>query len=109
MRYILVVFIAAMLVGCSMQSRLNKQFMGKDEHYLESHFDLPKQTLNHEFHRVILFTRTEQLPATTISQGKHTLDNLQSPSSRKTEKFIFYLDENGLVIRCEHQISYNKE
>ncbi|WP_430973740.1 hypothetical protein [Sunxiuqinia rutila] len=105
-----ILFILIIAAGCSMQSKLNRDFKGERiEKVTEEFSNLPlsKIPMNNG-HTKYIFTREERLPETTISQGTKSLDPMSSPAVTKVEQFIFIVDENELIINTQYNSSYKR-
>ena len=106
--FFIIVFIA--LSACGIQSQLNKTFRGQDLAFIEQKLNMKASDIHKTANGLskAVFIKTENLGATTISQGQGTLDPITSPPVEKTEYFIFVLDENGQVIKSEYKTEYER-
>ena len=106
----LLIILCIAFSACGMQSHLNRTLVGKDLSQVEQYL---KMKVSHVYEigngqSKAVFTKKESLRATTISQGKGTLDPITSPSVDKTEHFIFILDQNGKVLKSEYEKQYQR-
>lgn len=107
-RLLLQIGLFASLLSCSVQSGLNRQFIGKDKTELDNHFGQRGTIVHLGTLQYVEYTKTEQLKSMEISKGVTTLDPMISPAVEKTQKYIFYLDPAGKVTSCKYESEYKK-
>lgn len=108
-KYLLLTAAIASLISCSVQSKMTKQFVGKDKTELYNYFGqrgaiIPLSADK----RYVVYTQTKHLKSATINKGVTTLDPMVSPSVQKNQKYTFYLDKNDKVTECKYDLDYQK-
>ena len=95
--------------ACSVQSKLNRQFKGKDKTELDNYFGQKGIIIPlSDEKQYVVYTQSKHLKSTTINKGVTTLDPMISPSVEKKQKYTFYLDKSGKVIDCKYDLEYQK-
>ena len=108
-RYFIIVTILLSVLSCSVQNKLNHQFIGQDKKALDEYFEQTGIVVPISAERqMVVYTYSKALPSITINKGVTTLDPMVSPSVQKTQKFTFYLDKNGKVTECKYDLSYQQ-
>lgn len=88
---------------------MSKEFMGKDKTYLDNYYGQKGAVLTFPSgEKAIVYTKTKNLKSTPINKGVTTLDPMVSPSMQKKERFIYFIDEAGKVVRCKYEMEYNR-
>ena len=110
-RILTLVILVFLTVSCSMQAKLNRDFKGEQLNVVEKTFtDLPSSKIPlRNGNSKIIFTKESFLGATTINQGEATMDPIKSPPVKKTEQFIFIVDQNGMVLSTEYETNYQQQ
>jgi len=110
LQYFLLIIIVFSFFSCSVQSKLSRQFKGKDKTELDNYFgekgsivQLPGNI------QYVAYTRLTRLNGIDISKGVTTLDPMTSPPVKKIQKYLFYLDQAGKVTGCKYDIEYERE
>ena len=105
--YIIVAVVLTVMLSCSVQSKLNRQFVGKTKSELDQYFGQKGATVSlpNEL-QYVEYTRSKMLKSTEINKGVTTLDPMVSPSVEKKQKFIFYLNKEGKVTDCKYDLEY---
>ena len=107
---LITVLLFVLFASCGVQSQLNRTLNGKDLAYLENNF---KQKANRvqpleNGQTKVIFVVDKTLNPTTINQGVGTLDPITSPPVKKTEYYIFLLDETGKVVDSDYEKEYER-
>lgn len=106
-RYLIVIIAFFTMLSCSVQSKLNKQFIGKDKTVLDKYYGQNGVIVPLSADKqVVTYTQSKTLRSTAINKGVTTLDPMISPSVQKRQKFIFYLNKEGKVIDCKYDLEY---
>ena len=97
------------LWGCSVQSKLMRQYKGKSEKELVLGLGKPSQIEKGEGNQKIdIYVKKKALKAAMINTGAFQYDRFESPRSVKTEIFKYYLNSSGVVEDITYEVSYER-
>ena len=97
------------LVGCTVQSKLMRQYKGKSEKELVLGLGNPTKTEKVEGNqKVDIYVKKKALKAAMINTGSFQYDRFESPRSVKTETYTFYLNSSGVVENVTYDIRYER-
>ena len=97
------------LAGCSIQSKLNREYKGKTAEELMLSMGRPTRIEPLTAGRKIeIYEKSKFLKPTPINTGQFQYDKFESPKAIKTEIYKFYLDSNGVVEKVECEVSYER-
>ena len=97
------------LTGCSIQSKLRRDFNGKTEKELVLAKGKPTFVEKGDGgQKVDIYVKKKALKAAMINTGAFQYDRFESPKSVKTETFKFFLNTSGVVENVTYDISYER-
>ena len=97
------------LLGCSVQSKLMRQYKGKTEKELVLGLGKPSQIEKGDGNQKIdIYVKKKALKAAMINTGAFQYDRFESPRSVKTETFKYYLNASGVVENVTYEVSYER-
>lgn len=97
------------LTGCSVQSRLVRDYKGKTQEELMLQMGRPTRTETLTGGRKIyIYEKSKFLKAAAINTGQFQYDRFESPKAIKNEIFKFYINAHGLVDDMKYEVSYGR-
>jgi len=97
------------LCGCSVQSKMMRQYKGKSEKELVLSLGKPTQIEKGEKNQKIdIYVKKKALKAAMINTGAFQYDRFESPRSVKTEIFKYYLNSSDVVEDITYEVSYER-
>ena len=95
--------------GCSVQSKMMRQYKGKSEKELVLGLGKPSRTEKGEGNQKIdIYVKKKALKAAMINTGAFQYDRFESPRSVKTETFKYYLNGSGVVENMTYEVNYER-
>ena len=97
------------LTGCSVQSKLNREYKGKTADELMIGRGRPTRIEPLTAGRKIeIYEKSKFLKSVPINTGQFRYDKFDSPKALKTEIYKFFLDSNGKVENVTYEVSYDR-
>ena len=95
------------LVGCSVQSKLIRNYKGKtqEELILEKGKPTSVETLSGG-RKINIYAKSKYLRAAAINTGQFQYDRFESPKATKNEIYRFYINAQGVIEDVKYEFSY---
>lgn len=104
MKKLLFVFFVLSLFGCSMQQQLSGKYEGKGVEVLYSQMGEPKmKEAMGNGNTLFIYEKETLVKQTTIGTGRMTYDQRVSPSFIKVERYIFEVDNQGIIVKSNYK------
>ena len=95
--------------GCSIQSKLIRDYKGKTQEELMLSMGRPTRVETVAGGRKIdIYEKSKFLKAAPISTGQFQYDRFESPKAIKNEIYRFYLNANGVIDDVKYEVSYER-
>ncbi len=96
-------------VSCSIQSKLNRTYIGKNESFVISKMGEPTRIEKLTGgDKIDVYEKTADLKPVPINTGGFRYDPLESPPSTKIERYWFKISSKGLVENVKYEVSYQR-
>ena len=106
MVYLMIIFL---VTACSVQSKLNKKYMGKSFLEVMEVMGAPTNIENLVGGGTVrIYTKKEMLKETPINTGQFQYDKFNSPKVLKTDITEFYVDPDGIVKNIKYSSEFSK-
>lgn len=97
------------LAGCSVQSKMNRDYRGKTQEELLLGMGRPTRVEPLAGGRKIdIYEKSKFLKPAPINTGQFQYDKFESPKSVKTEIFKFYFNPQGVIEDVKYEVSYER-
>ena len=97
------------LAGCSVQSKLIRNYKGKTQEELRLEMGKPTRVETIANGRIMnIYEKSKFLKAAAINTGQFQYDRFESPKAIKTEIFRFYLNSSGVIEDVKYEYSYKR-
>ena len=97
------------LAGCSVQSKLNRNYKGKTQEELMLKMGRPTSVENLAGGRKVnIYEKSKFLKAAAINTGQFQYDRFESPKAVKTEISRFYLNKDGVIEDVKYEVKYER-
>jgi hypothetical protein len=108
-KYYLFILIFFLLSGCSVQSKLSRQYKGKTEAYLIQQFGKPVSVVKlQQNKKEDIFEKRTHLRKAPINTGQFQYDPFESPSTDKVETYVFTINASGIVESVQYDYRYER-
>lgn len=108
-RLLITIIFILFVTSCSIQSRMNHKFNGKDKSSLDAYFKQKGTIVTLPGNiKYVEYSQTKQLESIEIGKGGTTLDPMNSPAVEKNQRYTFYLDANNKVTSCKYEREYKR-
>lgn len=105
----LFMFLVVMLTDCSVESKLNRNYMGKSFTEVIDHMGAPTNVENLVGGGTIRsYVKKVMLKETPINTGQFQYDTFYSPKVLKSEITQFYVNQGGKVTQIKYGCEYSK-
>ena len=105
----LFLFLVVMLTECSVESKLNRNYLGKSFIEVIDHMGAPSTVENLVGGGTIRsYVKKVMLKETPINTGQFQYDTFYSPKVLKSEITQFYVNQDGKVTQIKHSYEYSK-
>jgi hypothetical protein len=95
------------LSGCSIQSKLNRDYKGKTQEELMIRMGRPTRVEAVAGGRKIdIYEKSKFLKTAAINTGQFQYDRFESPKAIKNETYKFYFNAQGVIDDVKYEISY---
>jgi len=102
-------FVIALMVSCSMNANLSRKYEGKGVEVLYKELGSPKSVRDlGDGTKLFEYEKETFVKETTFGTGRGTLDPKISPSFVKVETYWFKVDNNGIVVQTDYQKRIDK-
>lgn len=106
---IAILFVVLMLSGCSIETKLNRNFKGKSFSEVMAVMGAPTTTENLVGGGTLrTYQKKEMLRETPINTGQFQYDSFNSPKVLKTEITQFKVDQEGVVTEIKYSSEFSK-
>ncbi len=106
---VLILLIVALTAGCSVESKLNRNYKGKSFTEVMDHMGAPTIVENLVGGGTLRsYEKKIMLRETPINTGQFQYDTFNSPKVLKTEITRFLVDPSGLVKEIKYSCAYSK-
>lgn len=97
------------LAGCSVQSKLIRNYKGKTQEELMLTMGRPTRVETYTDGRKInIYETSKFLKAAAINTGQFQYDRFESPKALKTEIYKFYFNAQGVIEDVKYEVSYER-
>jgi len=97
------------LAGCSVQSKLNREYKGKTHDDLMLGMGRPTRVEPLPGGRKIeIYEKSKFLKPAPINTGQFQYDKFESPKAIKNEVYKFYFSAKGLIEEVKCEVSYER-
>ena len=98
------------LIGCSTQSKLIREYKGKThEELMRSAMGRPTRVETADGGRKIdIYEKSKFLKAATINTGQFQYDKFESPKVIKIEVYKFFLNPSGVIEDVKYDVRYER-
>ena len=97
------------LAGCSVQSKLNREYKGKTHDDLMLGMGRPTRVEPLPGGRKIeIYEKSKFLKPTPINTGQFQYDKFESPKAVKTEVYMFYFNSLGVIEDVKYEVKYER-
>ena len=97
------------LAGCSVQSKLSREYMGKTHEELMLGLGRPTSVEPLSGGRKIeIYEKSKFLKPTPINTGSFQYDKFESPKAIKTEVYKFFFNSKGLIEDVKCEVTYER-
>ena len=105
----LFMFLVVMLTECSVESKLNRNYIGKSFIEVIDHMGAPTNVENLVGGGTIrTYVKKVMLKETPINTGQFQYDTFYSPKVLKSEITQFYVNQDGKVTQIKYGCEYSK-
>ena len=95
--------------GCSVQSKLNREYVGRSEELLIKNMGKPTSVVQLPNNKKQdIFEKSTKLRSTPINTGQFQYDRLESPETTKAESFKFTINAGGIIEKVQYEYQYYK-
>ena len=112
MRIRLIIILLGLMIGfggCSVQSKLIRNYKGKTQEELMLTMGRPTRVETFTDGRKInIYETSKFLKAAAINTGQFQYDRFESPKAIKNEIYKFYLNTNGVIEDVKYEVSYER-
>lgn len=103
------IMLTALLTGCSVESKLNRQYKGKSFMEVMNDKGAPTQIENLVGGGTLRIYETKKLlKETPINTGQFQYDTFNSPKVLKTDVIQFYVTPSGIVTEVKYSSEYSR-
>lgn len=104
---ILLGLIVWLVIGCSVQRKLIREYKGKTQEELILDKGRPTRVETADGVRKInIYEKSTFLKAAAINTGQFQYDRFESPKTVKTEIYKFYINASGVIEDVRYEVSY---
>lgn len=105
----LIMFLIVFLTGCSVESKLNRNYKGKSFAFVMDRLGAPTNVEQLVGGGTIRsYVKKVMLKETPINTGQFQYDTFYSPKVLKSEVMQFYVNQNGQVTEIKYVCEYSK-
>ena len=112
MRTRLIIFLLGLMIGlsgCSVQSKLNRNYKGKTQEELMLKMGRPTSVESLAGGRKVnIYVKSKFLKAAAINTGQFQYDKFESPKAVKTETSRFYPNKDGVIEEVKYEVKYER-
>ncbi len=103
------IMLTALLTGCSVESKLNRQYKGKSFMEVMNDKGAPTRIENLVGGGTLRIYETKKmLKETPINTGQFQYDTFNSPKVLKTDVIQFYVTPSGIVTEVKYSSEYSR-
>jgi hypothetical protein len=108
-KWVLFMFIVVFLTGCSVESKLNRNYKGKSFALVMDHMGAPTNVEQRIGGGTIRsYVKKSMLKETPINTGQFQYDTFNSPKVLKSEITQFYVNQDGKVNEIKYSCEYTR-
>jgi hypothetical protein len=101
---LIIFFLAALLVSCSMNTGLSRKYEGKGVEVLYKELGSPKLVRDlGDGTKLFEYEKETFVKETEFGTGRGTLDPKISPAFIKVETYWFKVDKNGIIVQADYK------
>lgn len=106
---IFLILVIMNLVSCSVQSKLNRTYTGKNEEFLIENLGKPVTVYRlGKGEKVDVYEKKKRLSKTPINTGRFQYDSFDSPQATKIETFKFLINSSGTIKEVQYECRYER-
>jgi hypothetical protein len=106
---LIIIFVLALMVSCSMTSKLSNKYVGRGVELLYKELGYPKTVSEmSNGNKLFEYEKETFIRQTEIGTGRGTLDPRISPSFSKVETYWFEVNKEGIIVHTNYEKRIDK-